>query len=74
MRHILKNKVNFLIALVACLLVSAIAPAALRAGAQESDVDMLKEVSLTGIADGKTAKLGDLAKGLPFFLVFSTPT
>ena len=42
--------------------------------ADESAIEILKDVELKGVADGETVKLGELAKGTPFFLVFSTAT
>lgn len=42
--------------------------------ADESAIEILKDVELVGVADGKRVSVGELAKGRPFFLVFSTAT
>ena len=44
------------------------------AWAADAAIESLKDVELTGVSDGKTVKVGELAKGTPFFLVFSTAT
>ena len=58
--------------LLACLFLLALS---LSANADErSAVEILSKVELTGIANGKTVKLGEIVDGRPLFLIFSTAT
>ena len=76
MKRNLKDKAIPVLLLLTCTLLLF---AAAGWPADESAIGVLRDVELTAVADGKAVKMGELkmgelAKGLPFFLVFSTPT
>lgn len=73
MKEMFRKTSLYLFCALCVLMLSAFAAAA-QDESGETDMDVLKEVELIGVSDGKSVKLGEIAPGKPLFLVFSTPT